>query len=181
MVSFVGGPAVRTVIVTVLGLLFLRRRQWRQVVLVVSGVGGVGLRNTIVKKIVGRRRPRPKPRLPSQASHDSFPSGHSSGTLTLAGVVVYLLWTATRRRFVLLVSTAVGTFLTLLVGFSRMVLHKHHPGDVLAGYVLGAAWLAGTLRWTARLNRSRASSSTLDRSRRPSRLAACLEPPRRRV
>ncbi|MBN1533322.1 MAG: phosphatase PAP2 family protein [Spirochaetes bacterium] len=58
-----------------------------------------------------------------------FPSGHTQGSVTMWGSIMYLA----RNRAVL----AVGILMIILVPYSRMYLGVHHLGDVIGGYVLG--------------------------------------------
>lgn len=67
----------------------------------------------------------------SSAPGNSFPSGHSQGAATF-----YLyIWHHWRRQKLWLV---IGTFMILGIGFSRLYLGVHWPGDILGGYFLGA-------------------------------------------
>ena len=59
----------------------------------------------------------------------SFPSGHSSGAVTVYGSL------AARGRKKWL--TVLAVLLPLLVGFSRVAVGAHFPTDVLAGWALG--------------------------------------------
>ena len=71
----------------------------------------------------------------------SFPSGHVALMLAVYGLLAWL-WarssrsTAERILVVLLLSA-----LLLIVGWARLRLGTHWPSDVLAGYVIGGAWL----------------------------------------
>jgi len=59
-----------------------------------------------------------------------------------AGVLGVLLWfhiARPRLRNVVALSLAA---LILLIGFSRLYVHDHYLGDVLAGYAVGLSWLA---------------------------------------
>ena len=60
----------------------------------------------------------------------SFPSGHSSGAVSLYGSLA-----AHEKKNRLLLVIAI--LLPLLVGFSRVVVGAHYPTDVLAGWLLG--------------------------------------------
>ena len=60
----------------------------------------------------------------------SFPSGHSSGAVSVYGSLA-----AHEKKNRLLLVIAI--LLPLLVGFSRVVVGAHYPTDVLAGWLLG--------------------------------------------
>ena len=143
--SLLGGPRVRTLVVTAIALLLGRHGKWRQARLLVVVVGGVGLVTTGVKMLVERQRPTPL-RGVRQAGGYSFPSGHSSGTLALCGTLAYLYWDATERQSSALLLGAMGAAATGLIGYSRVALRHHHTGDVIGGYALAASWLALILR-----------------------------------
>lgn len=94
-------------------------------------------------------RPRPSPELVRVSTHiplASFPSGHVINFTSALGFIWFLIYRsrmpALPRRFLLLV---IGS-LILLVGPARAYSGEHWPSDVLAGYLLGSAWLAIALR-----------------------------------
>ncbi|SFK91762.1 phosphatase PAP2 family protein [Geodermatophilus ruber] len=116
----------------------------------VRGLGSLAvssaLVNTVLKRLFGRRRPdlgshsaHRRPRRPLKTH--SFPSGHSAS----AGAFV---------TGVALESTPAGAALApvaLAVGYSRVHVGVHYPGDVLAGLAVGAAVAAGSrLGWRVR-------------------------------
>lgn len=75
-------------------------------------------------------------------SHLSFPSGHASAsTYSFVFLLLYLASVRTfyhrsgLKLFLMLSSLS----LALLTSFSRISDHRHHPTDVLAGMLLGAA------------------------------------------
>jgi undecaprenyl-diphosphatase len=74
---------------------------------------------------------------------NSFPSSHAANVAAVAVVLAFV-----RRR------TLWGTIpLAALVGLSRVYTGNHYPGDVVAGYVWGAAcgyFLASGALWLAR-------------------------------
>lgn len=136
LITNLGGPTVRAV-VTVLGMLgLLWRRDWVHAVLLGAAVGGAGGANTLVKKVVTRRRP-----LGSSADGYSFPSGHASGTVALLGSGVYLLWDLTREPYLTAGSLCLALPLAAVIGQSRVTRREHHRSDVVGGMCLGVAWL----------------------------------------
>jgi membrane-associated phospholipid phosphatase len=138
VVTGLGLSAVRLVVAVPVLVLLLRRRAVRTSVWVVVAVALIGPLTTLVKDVVGRLRPQfadGGARIQSL----SFPSGHSSGIATAVTVGLLLAWpllsTAGRR-----VAVAVGVFLVVVVGMTRMWLGVHYLSDVVAGWSLGIAW-----------------------------------------
>lgn len=133
--------------------------------LVATSVGG-WLLNNGVKLAVGRQRPTFADPLAS-ASGLSFPSGHAMSSTVVFGALLLVFLPAVRpaRRTAVAGMTA---GLVLLIGFTRLALGVHYVTDVLAGYVLGAAWLTACVA-AFRVWR-------VERGRRPAPLREGLEP-----
>jgi membrane-associated phospholipid phosphatase len=68
----------------------------------------------------------------------SFPSAHALNTASLAVAVALAAWPTRWRLPVALVALLV----VVAVAVTRVSLSVHHPTDVLAGAMLGAAWTA---------------------------------------
>jgi undecaprenyl-diphosphatase len=112
------------------------------------GVGSLTVTSTVVnallKRVFGRRRPDltalPAHRLlrRTHTTH-SFPSGHSASAAAFAvGVAL-----ETPRAGAALAPLALG------VGYSRVHVGVHYPGDVLAGFAAGTAVAAASRTWWA--------------------------------
>lgn len=90
------------------------------------------------------RLPRPDVRGVSVPTY-TFPSGHASGATVMwayAAMVVQKSW-----------FWLVALALIILVGFSRITLGYHFPGDVLGGFVAGIVFLAVSLWVGLRVDR----------------------------
>lgn len=66
-----------------------------------------------------------------------FPSGHAVGATVTYGLFALILEAGTRR-----LRLAVAAALVAAVSFTRLVLGVHYPLDVVAGVVVGGAYLA---------------------------------------
>lgn len=123
-------------------ILSIRRRSWTPVILIVAAGGGSLLMTVAGKNLIGRVRPDQAEAVPPYEHSASFPSGHTLNAVAVVGVIAYLLILRrqTRRARVLIALGAVVFAIT--VGISRVYLGHHWFTDVLAGWVLGAAWLA---------------------------------------
>ncbi len=121
-------------------LVLLRRRNRRAVGRLWAAYLGAVALYALAKPLVHRPRP-PLADLIGAASGVSFPSGHATQAIAVWGMlaVIASAGRSPRTRAALL---AAAGFVVLLVGASRIYLGAHWLTDVLAGYALGAAWLA---------------------------------------
>jgi undecaprenyl-diphosphatase len=138
------GRAPWLILLVVAATVYVWRRGRRRLVafLVVTPLGG-GIVDSLVKVAVDR--PRPVVDHPvATALGKSFPSGHAMSSLVTYGtlLVVFLPVLRPVLRRVAVVTTAV---LVLAIGTSRLLLGVHFVSDVIGGFVLGAAWLAGAI------------------------------------
>lgn len=140
-----GGMAVLTMItIAVAGYLVLTGKS-RAALDVCVAIGTGILLSSLLK--YGFDRPRPD--LVPHGSYvytTSFPSGHSMMSavvyLTLGALIARVQPGMRVKAYVL----SLAIFLTVLIGVSRVYLGVHWPTDVLAGWVVGAAW---ALLWWA--------------------------------
>jgi undecaprenyl-diphosphatase len=129
-----GSPVLAVVAGLLTGVLLLSGRV-RDAGVVGLAVGGALLVNPLLKRGVGR--PRPSLLAPTaDASPLSFPSGHAAATAALA-VTVVLLAAGTRWSRAVVMAAVV-----LVVGTAaaQLVLARHHPTDLLGGWLWAAAW-----------------------------------------
>ncbi len=139
-VTYLGsGPVVLMLAGLALTWLILNNRDFSAAILVIGTACGE-LLVFLLKGIF--QRPRPVSFFPDlQVISASFPSAHAFVALVFYGLLVYMLldtianW---QTRFALVLA---GSFIALLIGFSRVYLGVHWLSDVLAGYALAALWL----------------------------------------
>jgi len=103
-------------------------------------VWGAGVINVTLKDVVGRERPVWDEPI-AIASGRSFPSGHAMLSTVVYGLVLALVWSRLPPRARPFAAASVIA-LVVLIGFTRVALGVHHLSDVLAGFAMGAAWLA---------------------------------------
>jgi undecaprenyl-diphosphatase len=141
VLTWLGSTAVIIPAALAVGLYFvLRRRDWRPLALLAAAVGGaVGLYN-VVKTLVGRPRP-PAAIWIGHYTGTAFPSGHATQSVAFYAMLALVLGAglSLRKRAIL---WAAAALVELVVGASRIYLGAHWLTDVLAGYALGATWVA---------------------------------------
>lgn len=113
-----------------LTLLLLRRRG--DAVVVGASVAAVLVIVPLLKPVVGRPRPDLWPQT-GEASAYSYPSGHAAATAALGLAVLVVL--AHRPRSRTAVAAAVTSGL-LTSAVAQLVLGRHQPSDLLAGWLL---------------------------------------------
>lgn len=161
-ITVLGGSPTSWVALGTLTAVLLIRRRWRLAVHVaVTGLGALVL-SPAVKELVGRLRPVVEMPLDS-APGPSFPSGHALGSTVTYGLVLLVFLPVLPRRARVPAIAAAGV-LVLAIGFTRLALGVHFLSDVLAGWLLGLAWLAVTATafstWRHHLGLPRAAPTT---------------------
>jgi undecaprenyl-diphosphatase len=96
-----------------------------------------------LKLLVRRPRPPLAEHLDAVTSW-SFPSSHSAGTMLTCTAIAL----AVGERWL-----AVAFVAAVAVGWSRIALAVHWPGDVMAGWGLALLWAAVAKRWLTSCNR----------------------------
>lgn len=123
---------------TLIVLLLLALRRWREASFAFMAFVGSALLNIGAKHFFQRQRPSLWESIAPESTF-SFPSGHAMGSMTLAAVLVALAW---RTRWRWPVAIAAASFV-VLVGVSRVYLGVHYPSDILAGWCAAVAWVMG--------------------------------------
>ena len=131
-------------IVAVLGLRLLRTDRHRGLVVAAAGALALGLAGLGIlgaSSVVTEDRPFVNDSdtvlLINHSADNGFPSDHS----TIAAAVATIAALAWRRHWPLFAGLAIA------VGLARVFVGVHYPGDVAAGWAIGA--LAAVLAWYA--------------------------------
>jgi hypothetical protein len=146
-VSWGSGSEMVTVAAATCCLLLLVRRRPAAAAVLGASVAFVLVMGPLLKRVVARPRPTGWP-LPADVSEHAYPSGHAAAcaAVTLAALVL-VGRSRTRRR------AAVGLVLLVLLGtaWAQLALGRHHPSDLVAGWLLAAVGVAGVetvRRWS---------------------------------
>jgi undecaprenyl-diphosphatase len=127
-------------IVLVLWLLLVRRRLDLALHLAVVEAGAMAM-NPLTKWIF--QRPRPELwELRGQFAWSSYPSGHAIASVAILFTLAILLRRERGWRWPPWLAAA----LAIPILYSRVYLGVHWPTDVIGGTLMGAVWLAATLR-----------------------------------
>lgn len=117
-----------------------RGRRGESLLVVAVSAGGL-LLAPLLKLVFERPRPAPTEHIVLVDSW-SFPSAHSANSMVVLGLLTVLAVRERPGRLRRTLLVAIGALLVLTVGFSRVYLGVHWPSDVLAGWLVGACWLA---------------------------------------
>jgi undecaprenyl-diphosphatase len=141
-VTWLGSSGVLWAVIGVAAIILAVRRRWRLAAyLLVTGAGALVL-DPVLKSLVGRLRPVVAHPI-AHGGGNSFPSGHSLGSLVCYGALFLVFLPATRGRW-RTAFTAVTVALIALIGISRILLGVHFLSDVLGGWAIGITWLGVT-------------------------------------
>lgn len=126
-----------------LGLFMTKRRAEAALFLATVGLGTA--LGSLFKEVFQRLRPGLElARIPLPDSY-SFPSGHALASFLFFGVLAFIvLLEAERLSTRAWVMVACGA-MAIGIAFSRVYLGVHWFGDILASWMLGAAWMSVTV------------------------------------
>jgi undecaprenyl-diphosphatase len=141
-VTFLGSNGVLwTVILGAAALLAIRRRWRLALYLLITGAGALAL-DPVLKSLIGRLRPAVAHPI-AHGTGNSFPSGHSLGSIVCYGAVFIVFLPAMRGRWRTVLTTTVVTLIAL-IGISRLLLGVHYVSDVVGAWAIGVLWLGLT-------------------------------------
>ena len=141
-VTWLGSNGVLWTVIGAATVILAIRRLWRLAVyLLVTGAGALIL-DPILKSLVGRLRPVVAHPI-AHGAGNSFPSGHSLGSIVCYGAILLVFLPAARGRWRTAFIT-VTVALTVLIGISRILLGVHYLSDVLGAWAVGITWLGVT-------------------------------------
>jgi len=146
-VTHLGSTAAMAVLAVVAGVRLWLTDRRADAVLVVGAMSGAQLVFRGLKELLDRPRPPEDGHLVHAAS-ESLPSGHATTAIVVIGTLVVLAWPgrtpAVRTALVAAAALWVGA-----VGLTRIYLGVHWFSDVIAGWLVGGAWLAACVAaWT---------------------------------
>ncbi len=142
-VTDLGGTGVGVLVMTLATVFLLIRGQRRLAAFVATAGLGLAVLGPLTKAIVDRARPVVESPVIETPSNASFPSGHSMTAMVAWGALLLVTLPSVRRgaRPWLVAATVL---VVVAVGVTRLALGVHFVSDVLAGWALGAGWLAVT-------------------------------------
>jgi undecaprenyl-diphosphatase len=139
-VTALGARVVVYMVVLVASAFLWQSRHHYSAALLWVSVFGAGLINTVLKVSFNRPRPDVFPWRTQHVGLASFPSGHAMTSIVVYGTLAFLIARLAPTRWLRRLVWALAVLVVVLVGLSRLYLGVHYPSDVLAGFLIGAAW-----------------------------------------
>ena len=123
----------------ILGLYFLFKRFWKEFFMVIVLYIGQGILFLNLTSLFARARPEALPGY--EISYPSFPSGHMISSVIMFGLLAYFIVPKISSRAGKAAAILLAVLLVLFIGYSRFFMGAHYITDVIAGTVLGVAWV----------------------------------------
>lgn len=121
-------------------IIFFAIKHYFYAIGIIFSVAIAELISFIIKNVIERDRP---PELLSLISADSpsFPSGHTIAAITFWGFLIYVFYKTIQNKFWRNILILICALIIIAAGFTRIYLGVHWPSDIIAGYILGGAWI----------------------------------------
>jgi membrane-associated phospholipid phosphatase len=135
-----------TLTVVGIGLVFflgmrLALGRWRESLFLAVALAGEVLIFVCTTLVIDRDRPKVT-HLDGAPPTSSFPSGHTAAAVTLYVGLAVIALRSSNRGWLRTLAIVAATAIPVLVALSRLYRGMHYPTDVIAGALLGCAWLA---------------------------------------
>ena len=117
-------------------ILFLFFKNYKSLIIFFASLPFSQLVYSSIKVIIERPRPPIEHRL-IEIGHYSFPSGHSTLSMVLYGLLIYFSWKYIKNLKVKYTLTTILCLLIFIIGFTRLWLCVHYLTDVIGGFSLG--------------------------------------------
>ncbi len=114
----------------ILGLYFIYKRFWKELVMVTVAFGGGGL--LFFDKLIWASSPN----IPG------FPSGHTLSAVVCFGFLAYLLVPKIKSYLGKTLVIMISLLIMFYIGFGRLYVGDHYLTDIIAGYAVGIAWFS---------------------------------------
>lgn len=140
VITFLGEGAVVVAAAALTAILLgITTHSWRPVIMLALTSLTTSTSVFLIKLTIARQRPIPAPNAATEDGF-AFPSGHSAHAAAVYLMIAFLIVGVTRTRTARVAITLAAVLVVGITGFSRLVLGVHSPSDVLAGWLLGAAF-----------------------------------------
>lgn len=146
VLALIGGPKIEVIIavaLTVPVVLFYRKSQIAKVRVAVSSLVLFATVNVVtyfsnsaLKHLFQRHRPM------SDMGGYSFPSNHAMMAFAFYITAAYLIWDHMSSRIGRIILLVTCSTMPIVIGISRIYLHKHYPSDIIAGFFVSGFILA---------------------------------------
>lgn len=123
-----------------IALFWRYRRLSIWVLMVVAPLGSTSLASLLKLHFAHPRPPLSDAVAPYETDF-SLPSGHTTGSTVVAGMLAYLTFWLARRTWVRVAAVIAAITWAVAMGISRIYLGHHWLTDVAFGWLLGLSWL----------------------------------------
>jgi len=141
-VTWLGSDGVLWTVVGAAAVVLAIRKRWRLAAYLLVTAAGALVLDPVLKSLVGRLRPVVAHPV-AHGTGNSFPSGHSLGSIVCYGAILLVFLPVARGRWRAVFVSVIAT-LVALIGISRILLGVHYLSDVIGGWAIGITWLALT-------------------------------------
>ena len=137
--TFFGSTAFIVALSVILFIVFLICKKKNQAYLTVSVIIISTILNNVIKIIIMRNRPEVL-KLVIEASY-SFPSGHTMASVTIYGILLYLVNKTDLKSGLKNTLRVILFTLPIFIGISRIYLGAHFATDVIGAYLVSTILL----------------------------------------